>query len=57
MNRYQIFAAAVLAAVAIFAGFTLFSRMHDGRCRIGGGMSRASGLDCTNAPGTFPAWR
>jgi hypothetical protein len=49
------FAIAVLVAVALYAGFTLFSRMHDGRCKIGGG--RRAGFDCSYAAGTFPAWR
>lgn len=51
------FGLVVLALVAAFCGFTLYERMHEGRCTLhgSGGWRRGGGLDCTYPAGTFPA--
>jgi hypothetical protein len=60
MKSPQTLAIAVLAALALYFGVTLLTRLHEGRCRIGGGgigrASGRSGLDCGYPAGTFRPW-
>ncbi|THD54138.1 hypothetical protein [Phenylobacterium sp.] len=46
MGREQVTAVLVLGIVAAFLGYTLMTRLHEGRCRPGG---RRGGIDCTYA--------
>ena len=53
--REERFAVVVLVALALFAGFTVLSRMREGRCGMGGGPGRTGrALNCTYPAGTFP---
>jgi hypothetical protein len=45
LSRTQVFALVVLAAIALYVVATVATRMHDGRCAVGGGVRRA--LDCS----------
>jgi len=53
LRQDQVIASIALVVVAAYAAFTVVTRFHEGRCRLGGGGYRM-GFSCAYPPATAP---